>query len=142
MQSRLLKQFVCKLFYFDPMARPLLISIIIFLTGLIILLLPDNNDRIIRLNKTHGPSLLDLAGLVLMISVWFASCILVIKKWHLVIKNIGRSTAYFLVFLYLLSLSGVIMALILSIDLLLWISIAIAVIANVSFIITAIRAKE
>ncbi|HEY5969590.1 MAG TPA: hypothetical protein VIU35_16530 [Chitinophagaceae bacterium] len=122
--------------------KPLLILTTIFLAGLIILLLPDNNDPMIRLNKIHGPSLQDLAGLVLMISVWFASCIFVIKKWPRVIKSIGRNTTYFLVLFYLFSLSGVILALILSLDLLLWISITLALITNVSVIITAIRAKE
>jgi len=124
------------------MMKPLLILTTIFLAGLIILLLPDNNDQMIRLNKIHGPSLQDLAGLVLMISVWFASCIFVIKKWQRVIKSIGRNTTYFLVLFYLFSLSGVVLALILSLDLLLWISITLAVITNVSVIITAIRAKE
>src|SRR5688572_3220172 len=124
------------------MMKPLLILTTIFLAGLIILLLPDNNDQMIRLNKIHGPSLQDLAGLVLMISVWFASCIFVIKKWPRVIKSIGRNTTYFLVLFYLFSLSGVVLALILSLDLLLWISITLAVITNVSVIITAIRAKE
>ena len=124
------------------MTKSFLILITIFLAGSIILLLPDNNDPIIRFNKIHGPSLQDLGGLVLIISVWFASCIFVIKKWSQVIKGIGRSTAYFLVLLYLFSLSGVALALIFSIDLLLWISISIAVITNVSIIITAIRAKE
>ncbi len=124
------------------MTRPLLILTTIFLAGLIILLLPDNNDQIITLNKMHGPSSQDLAGLVLMIPVWIASCILVINKWPRVIKSIGYSTAYFLVLLYLSSLSGVILALIFSLDLLLWISITIAVITNVSVIITAIRAKD
>jgi len=124
------------------MNRPLLILTTIFLAGLIILLLPDNNDRIISLNKIHGPSLQDLVGLVLMISVWLASCLFVIKKWPQVIKRIGRSTAYFLILLYPLSLSGVVLALTMSVDLLLWISITIAVIINASVIITAIRAKE
>ena len=124
------------------MNRPLLILTTIFLAGLIILLLPDNNDRIISLNKIHGPSLQDLVGLVLMISVWLASCLFVIKKWPQVIKRIGRSTAYFLILLYPLSLSGVVLALTMSVDLLLWISITIAVIINASVIITAIRTKE
>jgi hypothetical protein len=125
------------------MIRPLLILTTIFLAGFIILLLPDNNDRLIRFNKIHGLSLQDLAGLVSMISVWVTSCILVIKKWHLVIKSLGSSsTAYFLVLLYLFSLSGVALALILSLDLLLWISVIIAAIINVSVIIIAIRAKE
>ena len=124
------------------MTKSLLILITIFLAGLIILLLPDNNDPIIKFNKIHGPSLQDLGGLVLIISVWFASCIFVINKWSQIIRSIRRSTAYFLVLLYLFSLSGVALALIFSIDLLLWISISIAVITNVSIIITAIRAKE
>jgi len=124
------------------MTKSLLILIAIFLAGSIILLLPDNNDPIIKFNKIHGPSLQDLAGLVLIISVWIASCIFVIKKWPLVIKSIGSSTTYFLVLLYVFSLSGVVLALIFSLDLLLWISITIAVITNVSIIITAIRTKE
>jgi len=124
------------------MTRSLLILTTIFLTGLVILLLPDNDDPIIRLNKIHGPSLQDLAGLVLMISVWLASCILVIKKWPRIIKSLGSSTAYFLVLLYLFSLSGVVLALILSFDFLLWTCITLGVITNVSVIITAIRAKE
>ena len=124
------------------MTRSLLILTTIFLTGLVILLLPDNDDPIIRLNKIHGPSLQDLAGLVLMISVWLASCILVIKKWARIIKSLGPSTAYFLVLLYLFSLSGVVLALILSFDFLLWTCITLGVITNVSVIITAIRAKE
>ena len=124
------------------MTKSLLILITIFLTGSIILLLPDNNDPIIKFNKIHGPSLQDLAGLVLIISVWIASCIFVIKKWPLVIKSIGSSTTYFLVLLYVFSLSGVVLALIFSLDLLLWISILIALLTNVSIIITAIRAKN
>jgi len=124
------------------MTKSLLIRITIFLAGSIILLLPDNNDPIIRFNKIHGPSLQDLAGLVLIISVWFASCIFVIKKWSQIIKSIGRHSAYFLVLLYLFSLSGVVLALIFSFDLLLWISVSIAVLTNVSIIIMAIQAKE
>ena len=136
------KQFVCKLFNKILMTKLLLILVTIFLTGLIILLLPDNNDPIIRLNNIHGPSLQDMAGLVLMISAWFVSCIFVLRKWSQIIKSIGRGTAYFLVLLYLFSLSGVVLALILSVDLLLWISISVAVLTNVSVIITAIRAKD
>jgi VIT1/CCC1 family predicted Fe2+/Mn2+ transporter len=78
----------------------------------------------------------------LIISVWFASCIFVIKKWSQVLKSIGHSTAYFLVLLYVFSLSGVVLALILSLDLLLWTCIILAILTNVSIIITAIRVKE
>ena len=124
------------------MTKSLTILITIFLAGLIILVLPDNNDRIITLNKIHGPSLQDLVGLVLMISVWLVSCIFVIKKWPRLIENIGRGTAYSLVFIYMFSLSGVVLALIFSFDLLLWISVSIAVLTNVSIIIMAIQAKE
>ena len=124
------------------MTRPQLILTIIFLVGSILLMLPDNNDPMIRLNKIHGPSLQDLAGLVLMISVWIASSVLVIKRWPAIMKSIGRSTAYLLVLLYLFSLSGIVLALILSLDLLLWISIVLATINNVTVIIIAIRAKE
>ncbi len=124
------------------MTTPFLILSTVFLAGLIILLLPDNNDRMIRLNKNHGPSLLDLAGIILMISAWLASCILVIKKWAGIIKSIGRSTTFFLFVLYLFSLSGVVLSLVLSLELLLWINVTIAVITNASLIITAMRAKD
>ena len=124
------------------MTRPFLILSTVFLAGLIILLLPDNNDRMISLNKNHGPSLLDLAGLLLMISPWLVSCILVIKKWAGIIKSIGRSTSFFLFVLYLFSLSGVVIGLVLSLELLLWTSVTIAVITNAALIITAMRAKD
>ena len=77
------------------MTKSILILITIFLAGLIILLLPDNNDPIIRFNKIHGPSLQDLGGLVLIISVWFVSCIFVMVRRGQAERNVGQPKSYF-----------------------------------------------
>jgi len=63
------------------------ILLTIFVTGLIILLLPDNHTPVIRLNQKHGPSFLDLAGLVLILTSWLISTIIVIKHWKQITKK-------------------------------------------------------
>jgi len=118
------------------------ILLIVFVTGLIILLLTDSNIAVFTLNERHGPSLPDLAGLILILASWLASTIVVIKRWNQVINKSGRSFSYLLLILYLLSLSGIIFALSLTVEWLLWICIAMAIAINIFFIIAAFRSHQ
>lgn len=118
------------------------ILLIIFVMGLVILLLTDNNIAVVSLNERHGPSLPDLGGLILILASWLASTIVVIKRWKHLINKSGRIISYLLLILYLLSLSGIILALSLSVVSLLWICIAIALAINIFFIITAFRLRQ
>ena len=115
---------------------------IIFLAGLIILLLPDNGTPVIRLNQTHGPSFLDLAGLSLVMASWLVSTIIVINHWNQVIEKTRRNISYFLLILYLLSIFGTTIALSLSVEWLLWTCVAFASAINIFFIISAFRLKQ
>jgi hypothetical protein len=38
--------------------------------GVAIIALPDSGDRLLSLSRTHGPALVDLVGLLLLVAVW------------------------------------------------------------------------
>lgn len=118
------------------------ILFLIFVLGLIILLLPDNNKPLLRFNKSHGPSAVDLAGLILMFVSWLASCIYIISRWTYITNVFGRNNVYLLVTLYFLSLAGIVAALSLSFEWMLWVCVAAASLVNIFFILIAFRIKK
>ena len=118
------------------------ILLIVFVTGSVILLLTDNNIAVVSLNEKHGPSFPDLAGFILILASWLASTIVVMKRWNQVINKSGRNISYLLLFLYLLSLFGIILALSLSVEWLLWTCVAFASAINIFFIISAFRLRQ
>jgi hypothetical protein len=117
-------------------ARILLIA---FLSGLAVLLLPDNGVPVIRLNKAHGPSMIDFAGLILMLLVWLSTTITLIRRRKKMITLLGQSTVYSPIALYLLSIGGIVFALVSSIEWILWFCVVIAFLINIVFVITAFR---
>ena len=119
------------------MGKNSLILLIIFLAGLVILLLPDNSEPVITFNKKHGPSIMDLLGLVLMLISWFLSCVVVVRNWKEVKSKTGNSNFRLLIVVYIISIAGVALSLILSSDLSLWPCVAVASFINVLFIIYA-----
>lgn len=58
------------------------IYIIILIAGFIIILLPDNDNRIISLNEHHGPSITDFIGITLIVPVWLLMLIESIKQYR------------------------------------------------------------
>jgi hypothetical protein len=118
------------------------ILLIVFVTGLVILLLTDNNIAVVSFNERHGPSFPDLAGLTLILASWLASTIVVVKRWNQVVNKSGRIVSYSLLIFYFLSLFGIILALSLSVEWLLWICTAIALAINIFFIISAFRLRQ
>jgi len=117
------------------------ILLILFIAGLIILLLPDKGEPVIVLNESHGPSLQDLIGLVLMLISWFASCIVVVREWQTVKSKTGDRNSSLLILAYILSIIGIVLSLLFSFDLLLWPCIAIASVINISLIIYAFNKR-
>jgi len=113
------------------------ILLILFIAGLIILLLPDKGEPVIELNKKHGPSLQDLIGLLLMLISWLVSCIVVIREWEVVKLKTGNSNFRLLIVVYIVSITGIALSLILSFDLILWFCIAVGSFVNILFIIYA-----
>ena len=104
---------------------------ILFITGLIILLLPDHRAPVIELNERHGPSFQDMVGLVLILISWGLSCIVVVRKWKAIKSKIGDRNVRVLVIVYILSITGVVLSLLFSSDLLLWSCAAIGFFINI-----------
>ena len=111
----------------------------IFITGLVILVLPDNGTPVIILNKTHRLSLVDLAGLSLMLGSWLISYFLEVIRWKKVQKRFGKSNTYLLCVLYFILVSGIGTGLMVSSEWILWSCAVIAFLINVAFLVPAFR---
>ena len=113
--------------------------LIIFFTGLLILLLPDKARPILRINEDHGPSVPDLTGLILMLISWLISVVFIAGALSELAKKFGKSVLLIMMILYFLSVAGVIAGLNLSSEWILWISVAVATIINSLFVVTAFK---
>ncbi len=114
----------------------------IFLAGLIILMLPDKGSAIIRFNELHGPSFLDIAGLVLISISWVMGLIIIIKNWKGVKARFGKGNILLLVGTYALACSGIILALIMKNNNILWPSVVVALVVNILFVAFAFATRE
>ena len=113
--------------------------LIIFFSGLVILLLPDKSRSVVQLNKEHGPSVSDLAGLFLILFSWLISTIFIVKTWSYLTKKFGNQVLVIMIGVYLISIAGIIAGLNLSIEWILWVSAAVATAINIFFIISAFK---
>lgn len=113
--------------------------LIIFFTGIVILLLPDKGPPVIHLNKAHGPSIPDLAGLFLMAISWLIGTIFIANNWSDLKNKFGSQVLLIIIVIYLFSLAGIVAGLNLSIEWILWASVATATIINISFIVFAFK---
>jgi drug/metabolite transporter (DMT)-like permease len=115
------------------------VLIILFIAGLIIVVLPDSGKRVIALNKNHGPSIQDLIGLGLLLISWLLSSIIVIRNWKKVKSKIGNRTFRLLLIIYLLAITGIILALAVSSDFFLWICVAVGLLINILYFVYALK---
>ncbi|HEU4859309.1 MAG TPA: hypothetical protein VFT15_05705 [Chitinophagaceae bacterium] len=109
----------------------------LFITGLIIVLLPDSGIPVIELNKSHGPSIQDLIGLGLLLISWLLSSIIVIRNWKKIESKIGNRTFRLLLIIYLLAMTGIILSLVVSSDFFLWNCVAVGLLINILYLIYA-----
>ena len=113
--------------------------LIFFVAGIIILSFPDKGKPVIKLNAMHGPSLLDIAGLLLICIGWLGSILIVIQSWQQLIRKQGERLLFTMVFIYLISIAGVIAGLNLSMELMLWLSVIAAASMNLLLVIAALQ---
>jgi hypothetical protein len=97
--------------------------------------LPDKNKPLIEFNRSHGPSLTDAIGLALIFISWIICLVDIIKSWKQLKINPGDRTLFALLFIYMASIAGVIVALNSSIEIVPWISVVVASIVNIALII-------
>jgi hypothetical protein len=67
--------------------------LLLFLIGLVIVILPDNNIRVFSFSSDHGPSLQDLIGLTILICPYMYVVILAWKKRQN-LKSYQNTTAF------------------------------------------------
>ena len=118
------------------------ILILLFTLGLIILVLPDKDSQVIKINEQHGPSLFDLVGLFLILLGWTGSSIFLIRQWRSMVQKSGKQKIYILIIMYFLFLIGIIIALTISLDWMLWLFTAGAFLVNVQLVILAFQTRK
>jgi len=115
----------------------------IFIFGLVVLLLPDRGTAVVRLNEEHGPSWMDLTGLLSMLIGWAGLSYRIVKNWRHILQIIGVANARVLTAIYFIAILAIIISLVVAVEWMLWISIAIASIVNFFFfIITCLRRSD
>ena len=119
------------------MKKNRLIFLVIFIVGLVTLLLPDNGKPVIKLNEMHGPSWVDLIGLILVLIAWLFSCLIIIKNWKNLCSRVGRRNMILSLSIYFISVIGICLSLNISHDILLWIFAVCAALINTLFIVFA-----
>lgn len=118
------------------------ILLIVVITGVIILLLPDNGKPLIVFNKDHGPSLSDIIGLSLIIICWLAGIFMIAKNWITVKTKMGTKNIFLFISIYLLSCIGIAMALERGLDWILWPCVITALAINILFVIYSIKRRN
>ena len=114
----------------------------ILLCGLAVLAWPEQDNLMyIKLSETHGPSKLDLAGLVI-IAMGYAPMIKeVFKKRSHIQERLGSNLMRSAVVLSLLSIGMIAAALYLGNEILLWISVGVSTLAQGLLVFKAFQAE-
>ena len=111
--------------------------------GLIILSWPEeNNLMMVKFSETHGPSTLDLIGLLMIMCGYVPMIFMVMKRFKFICSKRGRSIAIALALISVAALVMITIALNISKDGLLWISVAIATICQSFLVYDAFAGKE
>lgn len=71
------------------MKRAFWFYMIFFVTGIAIVAFPDNGEPVFMLSDTHGPSILDLAGITAILWPWTAMLTYAVREWRMVRQKIG-----------------------------------------------------
>lgn len=69
------------------------ICILVFSLGAFIIGLPDGGPPIIDISELHGPSLIDLIGIAIMVVPWTYLIVYSLIKWRRVLFELGRPVA-------------------------------------------------
>lgn len=111
------------------------------LGGLVIIILPDKDATLIPVNSNHGPSLLDLAGLILFASGWFWLTVFIIRRWNKIKLSIGANRLYNLIAIYFIGILLIISGLKIESEPLLWIGVFLSSSINLFLIVKAARVE-
>ncbi|MGC3948282.1 MAG: hypothetical protein QM762_27875 [Chryseolinea sp.] len=119
------------------MSRSPVLYIILVIAGLIVLAWPEqDNVMLVQVARRHGPSRLDLIGLLLMAIGYVPLAVITFRRFPEVKKRLTPRVANILVVAYFVSLSIIAIALFANQEALLWFAVAVAAISQ--FVLTGI----
>lgn len=108
---------------------------ILLILGLVVLSWPEeNNLMMVKFSETHGPSGLDTIGLLLIMIGYVPLILMVIKRFRYIRNKRGKTMPIALTVISIVALIMIAIALNISNDLVLWISVAISTICQ-SFLV-------
>lgn len=107
--------------------------------GIAFVLLPDRGEVLIAFNSAHGPSLLDIIGLILLASGWIWLTVYVIGRWKKIASSLGKFKLYLLLWAYFVGILLIILGLRTENEILLWTGIIFSSLSNIFLIIKATR---
>jgi hypothetical protein len=73
------------------MQRIFWLYVLLIITGFVFLVLPEHGQRLITVNKYHGPSAIDAIGLLCIIAGWLCMLVTAIRRRGKINDNITRS---------------------------------------------------
>jgi hypothetical protein len=110
--------------------------------GLVVLSWPEeNNLMLVKFSETHGPSRLDSIGLLLIMTGYLPMILMVVKRFKYIRSQRGKTKPVVLATISVLALIVVVIALNLSNDVVLWISVAASTISQ-SFLVYDAFARD
>jgi len=116
------------------------IYFLLIVVGLVVLAWPEQDDQMmIQFSETHGPSLLDTAGIVILLVGYVPLIFPVFTKFSMIQQSAGTifSKLLFVAAVICLLLIGV--ALVIGSDVLLWVAVTISAAAQATLIYFANR---
>jgi drug/metabolite transporter (DMT)-like permease len=72
-----------------PMLRALLVGLPLIVGGVIVVALPDADQRLFSLREPHGPSLVDAIGIALLLAGWLVIVVAVVLRRERVVRRAG-----------------------------------------------------
>jgi hypothetical protein len=122
------------------MTRTFWLCCLTFAIGVVILALPDSGPRVFSISERHGPSTIDIVGLVFILIPWAYMIIYSIVKWRRVLYTLGRRVAAIAIGLALVGIAVIAVSLSRDTDTW-WIGSALALLGESAWIIAAFRRK-
>lgn len=103
----------------------------ILITGLVILAWPEeDNQMMVRLSETHGPSGVDLSGIVIIMAGYIPMVLTVWRSSPTLLQQLGSRNWYILLALTFISILFIILGLYIANDIALWLAVAVSTIAQ------------
>lgn len=114
--------------------------LILFVTGLAILCWPEKDTTmLIRMSENHGPSSLDVAGLIILSIGYLPMILTVIKRFKDIRMELGDKRSFILVVVSIVALALIAVSLYITQDIQLWLSVAVSTICQSVLVYYAFR---